>query len=174
MLGMCLAGQPAGRKPWVDHKPWLLLQELLPTPNNTHELQEDGGSRQESELLWHTEPAQASASICVYAEVNSLYHPNVNPRFHWWSRYVNDEQNYKAVWLSQEKKKQIPDPGCTLSCIWSVKHIQEYNSVKNVYPNPKVRWALWPLLGCSSKAQDLLQKTSQPFSCHVWTDSTSQ
>lgn len=43
----------------------------------------------------------------------------------------------------RKKKKKFPIPlGCTLACISTVKHTQEYNSVKNVYPVPKFRWAL--------------------------------
>lgn len=66
---------------------------------------------------------------------------------------------------STGEKKYFPIPlCCTLGCICIVTHIQQYNSIKNVYPVPEFRWALEPLLEWSSKAQDLLQKMSQPSS----------
>lgn len=62
--------------------------------------------------------------------------------------------------LTRGKKYHLIPLICTVRCICTIKHIQQYNFIKYVYPVPKFILALGPLLGCSSKAQDLLQKMS--------------
>lgn len=145
VLCMYLEGWSAGGRCWLDTEP---------KPSNTRA----AGICREQVWIWDT--LTQSAQDFTYASVPKGKACAIQMLTCIFSDEVGTQMTNKIIKKYDfEQRKKIFSYSSAQYIkmnMYCKTHTSSINCIKYVYPVPKFIWALEPLLGCSSKAQDLL------------------